>query len=159
MGFLIPTLLPGESDDSNRDIDNNNSSPSTSASTNTFNQLVMYQTADGNFKFSSSFAKEVLSISFQQLNSSLPSSLLPILDDQQDEAGESEILSVWSTLLALEYLEKNYKDVQDRWELMSKKAKEWLNKILSREGKGYKDLKLEELTKEAQQLLTKASNK
>lgn len=125
----------------------------------------MYQTADGNFKFSPGFAKEVLDIPFATLNSSVPKSIINVMDNIDEDEEETsntsaqDILSMWSTVLALEYLEKNHDQVRDRWELMANKAEEWLKKILSKDGKGYGDIRVEDLRKEAQQLLASKSKK
>ena len=41
---------------------------------------------------------------------------------------EGELELVWATVLVLGYLEKKLQDLQDEWELIAMKAKNWLKK-------------------------------
>jgi len=98
--------------------------------------IILKQTADGFWRLNEELAS-ILDVSEENLKSSVPS----ILQDQPDK---------WATILALEYLQLNFRSTADEWELIASKALSWLSLNLG------SDVKLEEELKgKAQHFLQK----
>lgn len=88
-------------------------------------QCLMEENDEGFWFFDDDFAK-LFGMKLDMIKAKIPPVLSAITQPYAPEVSESLGQLLWSTVLALELLEMNFKDEKEKWEASGKKAERWL---------------------------------